>query len=81
MHNPLYKQPLRYILCMNVSIVFTSVEQESSFLDIPYLCHRLSNDSYLDVVDGFHDSKTALVTSGGSSVYLKASPINELPTV
>ena len=25
-HNPLYKQPLRYILCMNVNTVFTSGE-------------------------------------------------------
>ena len=49
-HNPLHKQPLRYIPCMNVNTVFTSGEQRSSFLDIAYLCHRLSTDSYLDVL-------------------------------
>ena len=45
------------------------------------MCHRLSTDSYLDLVDGRHDSKITLVTSDGSSAYLKASPINELPAV
>ena len=43
-----------------------------------YLCHRLSTDSYLDVVDVCHSSKITLVTSGGGFVYLKASLKNEL---
>ena len=33
-HNPLHKQPLRYMSCLNVNTVFTSGEQQSSFLNI-----------------------------------------------
>ena len=80
--NLLYKQPLiKYISCMNVNTVFTSEKWGSSFLDIAYLCHCLSTDSYLYLVDSCHDSKITLVTSDGSSVYLKASLINELSAV
>ena len=63
---------------MNVNTVFTSGEYGPLFLNMAYLCHRLSTDSYLDVVDVCHSSKITLVTSGGGFVYLKASLKNEL---
>ena len=78
---PLSKHPFRYIPCKNANTVFTFAIEGSVFLDVAYMTHRLSIDSYRLLVVVLHESVITLAIYGGILVFRNACQITEWSTI